>query len=40
MAMANGSPLARREADMVTAANDEGGVARAVEALMDRIGNG
>ena len=40
VAMANGSPLARREAGMVTAANDEGGVARAVEALMDRIGNG
>ena len=32
--------LARREAGMVTASNDEGGVARAVEALMDRIGNG
>ena len=40
VAMANGSPLARQAADMVTAANDEGGVARAVEALMDRIGNG
>lgn len=40
VAMANGSPLARQAADMVTASNDEGGVARAVEALMDRIGNG
>ena len=40
VAMANGSPLARQAAGMVTAANDEGGVARAVEALMDRIGNG
>lgn len=39
VAMANGSPLARQGADMVTVSNDEGGVARAVEALMDRIGN-
>lgn len=39
VAMANGSPLARQAADMVTVSNDEGGVARGVEALMDRIGN-
>lgn len=39
VAMANGSPLARQGADMVTVSNDEGGVARGVEALMDRIGN-
>ena len=31
--------LARQAADMVTVSNDEGGVARGVEALMDRIGN-
>ena len=39
VAMANGSSLARQGADMVTVSNDEGGVARGVEALMDRIGN-
>ena len=33
------SGYARHEADMVTVSNDEGGVARGVEALMDRIGN-
>lgn len=38
VAMGNGSALARQAADMVTASNDQGGVAKAVEALMDRIG--